>query len=88
MCFSLRIGFVVRWKIFDPPTREQMYDDEDFWEVGLFFSLVVVLERSKKSDTSHYRAMRTFYYAVHEASRAFTRSRAETMNSSGAPCVD
>ncbi|XP_015769285.1 PREDICTED: ammonium transporter Rh type A-like isoform X1 [Acropora digitifera] len=26
-------GFVVRWQIFDPPTREQMYDDEDFWEV-------------------------------------------------------
>lgn len=26
-------GFIVRWKIFDPPTREQMYDDEDFWEV-------------------------------------------------------
>ncbi|KAJ7325357.1 hypothetical protein OS493_029906 [Desmophyllum pertusum] len=26
-------GFIVRWKIFDPPTREQMYDDEDYWEV-------------------------------------------------------
>lgn len=26
-------GFIVRWKIFDPPTGEQMYDDEDFWEV-------------------------------------------------------
>lgn len=26
-------GFVVRWKIFDPPTREQMYDDVDYWEV-------------------------------------------------------
>jgi len=26
-------GFIVRWKVFDPPTRDQMYDDEDFWEV-------------------------------------------------------
>lgn len=26
-------GFIVRWKIFDPPSREQMYDDEDYWEV-------------------------------------------------------
>ena len=26
-------GFVVRWKIFDPPSPDQMYDDEDFWEV-------------------------------------------------------
>ena len=23
----------MRLKIFDPPTKEQMYDDEDFWEV-------------------------------------------------------
>lgn len=53
MCFSLHIGFVVRWKIFDPPTREQMYDDADYWEVSLFFSLslsrslVVVLDIKK-----------------------------------------
>lgn len=26
-------GFIVRWKIFDPPSREQMYDDNDYWEV-------------------------------------------------------
>lgn len=43
MCFSLHIGFVVRWKIFDPPTREQMYDDADYWEVSLFFSLSLSL---------------------------------------------
>ena len=52
MCFSLHIGFVVRWKIFDPPTREQMYDDVDYWEVSLFSlslsrSLVVVLDIKK-----------------------------------------
>jgi len=29
----LLVGFIVRLKIFDPPTKEQMYDDEDFWEV-------------------------------------------------------
>ena len=31
--FIVSPGFVVRWKIFDPPSRDQMYDDEDFWEV-------------------------------------------------------
>lgn len=34
----------MRWKVFDPPSKEQMYDDEDYWEVS-FFPLVVVIDR-------------------------------------------
>ncbi|CAB4026926.1 PREDICTED: uncharacterized protein K02A2.6-like [Paramuricea clavata] len=26
-------GFIVKQSVFDPPTREQLYDDEDFWEL-------------------------------------------------------
>ena len=32
----------MRWKIFDPPNREQMYDDEDYWEVGYFTMVIIV----------------------------------------------
>ena len=32
--FPSLLGFIVRWKVFDPPTREQMYDDQDYWEVS------------------------------------------------------
>lgn len=34
--WSFHAGFIVRWKIFDPPSQEQMYDDDDFWEVRYF----------------------------------------------------
>lgn len=27
----------MKQNVFDPPTREQLYDDEDFWEVSVVF---------------------------------------------------
>lgn len=31
---STLTGFIVKLKIFDTPTREQLFDDHDFWEVS------------------------------------------------------
>ena len=27
-------GFIANFEVFDRPTREQLYDDADFWEVS------------------------------------------------------
>ena len=30
----------MKQSIFDPPTKEQLFDDEDYWEVGVLVSTI------------------------------------------------
>ena len=40
--FDLCEGFIVKLDIFDEPIKEQLFDDEHYWEVGVFVSTLTV----------------------------------------------
>jgi hypothetical protein len=37
LVFFTSSGFIVKLKIFDSPTPQQLFDDQDFWEVTPLF---------------------------------------------------
>ena len=38
----LYLGLIVTREIFDPPAEEQLFDDEDFWVVSVYWGLITV----------------------------------------------
>ena len=84
--FSLHVGFIVRWKIFDPPSREQMYDDNDYWEVSCRCSYLSEV-KNHTHDPGAY-AENIPARMPRSVARVYTFSRGKAINYNGSPCVN